>query len=1276
MESPVQAEDAMKALGQALSLSGSGAAEDARETCLVRGHLFPLLRVAVAEIAQGGTQARNAQKVLEDWVAAAAEPASATWELSLPRWVLHWATNVDAGNQALPCACPLCRSNGSKTGASNPPTPHALHALRAVLAAAQAAATWQPGAIDGESAEAFHQRRAAAIVHAAAVYNGAKAPPFGPRWVDQDPIAILRDLKGNSSCGNWTLGPVRDLLDYLLKPPAEGDESALWPEVEPSAAVAVPFSDGEDGVGARLAMERVGGDFGECYPHPASLFFLRWDKDYEEAIRQAVTCVRPNASSENGTADVRWHFRRFGRKETELWREHRVAGESHGVAFGIGLRCLLLAQPRPDPFCLVTGTLDRGGYVGSVSGYDYKLGVLDRCKEARLVAPAADSATIATSHADYRNRVEGASTLEEAHEKAAGDIGRYLQRRTDDLRAHSLLYTPLAGFAAERVSAAELTQKLNMWLTLGRLGEAQREQELQRERLDDVRQLLERRGSFVIVGAPGGGKTVTLEEIERLALRDHQEQEGRSPRLPVFLPLARWELAVGQSREALKGFVCAQARELEPVFDAYLDAGRFLFLFDALNEMPEYHADSRQVALLRQWIEEYGEAEADGSDRSDRSNRSDGSPQQPKCRFFFSCRTENYQTSLPARRVDVSPLDDEGIEEMSRRYLAACGREPDRPAFLGNLRTLEVWDLCHNPMQLSMFLALRVENRPTPRNVGELFRAMRDLLFEREAAKPGGNGIPRDTMEAALKSLGFSVLDKRLQSNPNRDGDGAAAGGLTDLSRVDAERMMSPALGGSAGALPSPGPDAVLAAARDLQFLEIIGVDRDFPTYDRIRFTHHRWQELWAALQIAREHTPAGTPFTDADWRRFLVRFWFESEMPNRQQSGVGSWDPLPPPPPTGWEEVLLLLAGFHPRPDDFVRSLLPVNPVMAARCIHEGRAQVEETVRREAIQGLLEIIQDTEHDLALRVRIAAGDALGHLLDWPRRWDDPSLTDPIMPEMIELPGSDSFLMGSTDKDRKRYEHRLGEEFRDYGDKHARGDGVALNAFRIGKYPVTVREYARFVNDRGYENPEWWTAAGREWLDGGTEDDPRTQPDYWNDPRLRQPNRPLVHVKWYEAVAYCNWLTDKLRSVAPRGRYRLPTEAEWEYAARGEGRRLWPWGDDPPLIAENVATRCNAWIGDNYAASTTPVGIYPLGRTPEGIDELAGNVWEWCSSLYQSYPYSANDGRENLEAKGSRVLRGGSWGDGDPGGFRCAARSGGGPSDRGRRGFRLARTLTP
>ncbi|NCQ25927.1 MAG: formylglycine-generating enzyme family protein, partial [Armatimonadetes bacterium] len=124
-----------------------------------------------------------------------------------------------------------------------------------------------------------------------------------------------------------------------------------------------------------------------------------------------------------------------------------------------------------------------------------------------------------------------------------------------------------------------------------------------------------------------------------------------------------------------------------------------------------------------------------------------------------------------------------------------------------------------------------------------------------------------------------------------------------------------------------------------------------------------------------------------------------------------------------------------------------------------------------------------------------------------------------------------------------------------------------------------------------------------------------------------PNRPVVHVKWYEAVAYCNWLTDKLRSVAPRGRYRLPTEAEWEYAARGEGRRLWPWGDDPPLIAENVATRCNAWIGDNYAASTTPVGIYPLGRTPEGIDELAGNVWEWCSSLYQSYPYSANDGRE-------------------------------------------------
>ena len=204
---------------------------------------------------------------------------------------------------------------------------------------------------------------------------------------------------------------------------------------------------------------------------------------------------------------------------------------------------------------------------------------------------------------------------------------------------------------------------------------------------------------------------------------------------------------------------------------------------------------------------------------------------------------------------------------------------------------------------------------------------------------------------------------------------------------------------------------------------------------------------------------------------------------------------------------------------------------------------------------------------------------------------------PFGPELIHIPAGE-FLMGS-DPDK---------------DKNARNDEqpqytVQLPEYSIGKYPVTNAQYLAFVDATGQESPKHWK--------GGK-------------PPGDKEDHPVVYVTWHDAMAYCRWLAEATGEA-----YRLPSEAEWEKAARGTDGRIYPWGD------EWDEKRCNSDEGG--PGDTTPVGQYsPGGDSPYGCVDMAGNVWEWTRSLWRDYPYDPEDGREDANAEGSRALRGGSW----------------------------------
>jgi len=313
---------------------------------------------------------------------------------------------------------------------------------------------------------------------------------------------------------------------------------------------------------------------------------------------------------------------------------------------------------------------------------------------------------------------------------------------------------------------------------------------------------------------------------------------------------------------------------------------------------------------------------------------------------------------------------------------------------------------------------------------------------------------------------------------------------------------------------------------------------------------------------------------------------------------------------------------------------------------------------------------------LSPRDRLMAGDALGRL-------DDPRLgvgftvgvnNQQALPDITwkEIPAG-VFIMGSPEDDEQAY------------DDERPAHTIELPTFHISRYPITNDQYRPFLESGGYEDPKYWTKEGWAWRRGidphcfGNEVtydeerkkqymkwtsrrtiERRNRPYWWHDPQWNVPNRPVVGINWYEAVAYCKWLDEQLRSIdfsLLRDRYvvRLPTEAEWEKAARGPHAFRWPWGNE---WQDGMANTSEVGLGQ-----TSTVGMFPDGASPYGLLDMAGNVYEWVTTRLGQigvvepkyrYPYNAEDGREDLDVDDIRLVKGGAW-NFDKSCVRCSGR---------------------
>jgi hypothetical protein len=496
------------------------------------------------------------------------------------------------------------------------------------------------------------------------------------------------------------------------------------------------------------------------------------------------------------------------------------------------------------------------------------------------------------------------------------------------------------------------------------------------------------------------------------------------------------------------------------------------------------------------------------------------------------------------------------------------------------LRSAQIRRLAENPVMLTCLCVVHFNEGKLPEGRARLYQTVVEWLLRARSDRRSNQGYNDEFARRAFARLALGMMATDQGKRST-----VSFGEATKILCEDLKREFPKA------------PEDMLGRTGELWLefeCEASGVVQQLPGR-QLRFWHLTFQEYLAALALSWQVAAGDTWWTkyvgpnleNAQWRETL------DVLPGClfDGPGIAAVDDL-------LKKVVEHTGGGKDLPSQarlaalLSRFLLPLH-------IHRYKpaAAIQSVYDRALADSMAIFTLQGAQQVPVETRIEVADALG-------RAGDPRLS-PQVDNFIKLPGTHVSL---------------------------------------GKYPVTVEEYQRFIDARGYEQSKYWSNQGwseksrSEWI----------SPNEWEQ-QLEHPNCPVVSVSWYEAEAYCLWLSDQ------QGReIRLPTEVDWNSAATSPNGE-YPWGSSEPN--QELANFAND-EGTPNVGHPTPVGIYPLGNGPLGHRDLAGNVWEWSADGHEDDKY--------------RVLRGGSWGlyGGD---VRSAVRSGDEPGLRGSGvGFRLAR----